>query len=139
MLLDIAPSEFLLIAAVAIVCIGPKDMPRALRTAGRWIGKMRRVSGHFRAGMETLIREAELEEMEKTWREQNEAILKAHPAELPDASGQPASPHAELGTPALPAPAAESVPPADTPPAPDISGAPVPAQPGAQAAGSPAD
>ena len=35
MLLDIAPSEFLLIAAVAIVAIGPKDMPRALRTAGR--------------------------------------------------------------------------------------------------------
>ena len=76
---DIAPSEFVLIAAVAILCIGPKDMPRALRTAGRWMGKMRRVSNHFRTGMETMIREAELEEMEQKWREQNEAIMKAHP------------------------------------------------------------
>ncbi len=76
---DIAPSEFVLIAAVAILCIGPKDMPRALRTAGHWMGKMRRMSNQLRAGMETMIREAELEEMEKKWREQNEAIMKAHP------------------------------------------------------------
>ncbi|MDP9057385.1 MAG: Sec-independent protein translocase protein TatB [Pseudomonadota bacterium] len=77
---DIAPSEFVLIAAVAILCIGPKDMPRALRTAGRWMGKMRRVSNHFRSGMETMIREAELEEMEQKWREQNQAIMQAHPS-----------------------------------------------------------
>jgi sec-independent protein translocase protein TatB len=64
---------------VAIVVIGPKDMPRALRTAGRWIGKIRRVSGHFRAGIENMIREAELEEMEKQWREQNAAIMREHP------------------------------------------------------------
>jgi sec-independent protein translocase protein TatB len=47
---DIAPSELLLVVIVAIVVIGPKDLPLALRTAGRWIGKMRRVSNHFRAG-----------------------------------------------------------------------------------------
>ena len=94
-MLDIAPSEFGLIAAVAIVCIGPKDMPRALRAAGRWVGKMRRVSGHFRAGMENLIREAELEEMEKTWRAQNEAIMRAHPAVVTDAHAAPEP----LGTP----------------------------------------
>jgi sec-independent protein translocase protein TatB len=40
---------------------------------------MRRVSNHFRTGIETMIREAELEEMEKKWREQNEAIMQAHP------------------------------------------------------------
>src|SRR5579871_6496107 len=76
---DIAPSEFLLIAVVAIVVIGPKDMPLALRTAGRWIGKMRRMSNHLRAGFETMIREAEMEEMERKWREQNEAIMRANP------------------------------------------------------------
>ncbi|MFM9449512.1 twin-arginine translocase TatA/TatE family subunit, partial [Streptomyces acidiscabies] len=38
---DIAPSEFLLVAIVAIVVIGPKDLPMALRTAGRWIAKVR--------------------------------------------------------------------------------------------------
>ena len=76
---DIGASELLLIVIVAIVVIGPKDLPLALRTAGRWIAKVRRVSGHFRAGVETMIREAELAEMEQKWREQNEAILKAHP------------------------------------------------------------
>ena len=79
MFLDIAPSEFLLVAVVAVVVIGPKDLPRALRTAGRWMGTVRRVSGHFRAGVETMIREAEMEDMEKKWREQNEAIMQAHP------------------------------------------------------------
>ena len=60
---DVGASELLLIVIVAIVVIGPKDLPLALRTAGRWIGKIRRVSGHFRTGIETMIREAELEEM----------------------------------------------------------------------------
>lgn len=77
---DIGASELLLIVVVAIVVIGPKDLPLALRTAGRWLGKIRRVSGHFRAGIETMIREAEMEEMERKWREQNEAIMAAHPA-----------------------------------------------------------
>ncbi len=74
---DIAPSEFLLIAIVAIVVIGPKDLPMALRTAGRWIARVRRVSNHFRSGIETMIREAEMEEMERKWREQNAAIMAA--------------------------------------------------------------
>ena len=38
---DIGPDEFLLIVVVAVIVIGPKDLPRALRAAGKWIGKMR--------------------------------------------------------------------------------------------------
>lgn len=72
---DIAPSELLLVVIVAIVVIGPKDLPMALRAAGRWIGKIRRVSNHFRSGIENMIREAELEEMERKWKEQNAAIM----------------------------------------------------------------
>jgi sec-independent protein translocase protein TatB len=72
---DVGASELLLIAIVAIIVIGPKDLPLALRTAGRWIGKIRRVSGHFRTGLETMIRVAELEEMETKWREQNAQIM----------------------------------------------------------------
>jgi len=86
---DIGADEFLLIAVVAIVVIGPKDLPRALRVAGQWIAKVRRVSGHFRSGIETMIREAELAEMEEKWRKQNEAIMQAHPA-TPEASADPA-------------------------------------------------
>ncbi|HKT84779.1 MAG TPA: Sec-independent protein translocase protein TatB [Novosphingobium sp.] len=81
---DIGASELLMIVIVAVVVIGPKDMPMALRTAGRWIGKMRRLSNHFRTGIDAMVREAELEEMERKWREQNEAIMKSTPA-LPSA------------------------------------------------------
>ena len=77
---DIGWDEMLFTAIIAIVVIGPKDLPRALRTAGQWIAKVRRVSGHFRSGIETMIREAELEDMEKQWKAQNEAIMREHPA-----------------------------------------------------------
>lgn len=76
---DVGASELLLTAIVAVVVIGPKDMPMALRTAGRWIGKMRKISNHFRSGLDAMVREAELEDMERKWREQNEAIMKASP------------------------------------------------------------
>jgi sec-independent protein translocase protein TatB len=75
--------ELLVIVVVAVVVIGPKDMPVALRTAGRWIARVRRVSNHFRAGIETMIREAEMEEMEKKWAAQNEQIMREHPADAP--------------------------------------------------------
>jgi sec-independent protein translocase protein TatB len=91
---DVGASELLLIVIVAIVVIGPKDLPRAMRLAGQWIAKIRRISGHFRAGIETMIREAELEEMERKWREQNAAIMQAHPPEaaaVPAASAEAAS------------------------------------------------
>ena len=81
---DIGASELLMIVVVAVVVIGPKDMPLAMRTAGRWIGKMRKISNHFRAGIDAMVREAELEDMERKWREQNEAIMKASPV-LPGA------------------------------------------------------
>jgi sec-independent protein translocase protein TatB len=76
---DIGASELLMIVIVAVVVIGPKDLPRALRTAGKWIGKVRRTSNHFRSGIEAMIREAEMEEMEKKWAEQNARIMAEHP------------------------------------------------------------
>ena len=59
---DIGAAELLVIVIVAVLVIGPKDMPLALRTAGKWIGKIRRVSSHFRTGLDAMIREAELED-----------------------------------------------------------------------------
>lgn len=110
---DIGWDEMLLTAIIAIVVIGPKELPRALRTAGRWIGKVRRVSGHFRSGIETMIREAELEEMEQKWREQNEAIMAAHP---PAASAEAALIGPDPGTYAGPLPS-DAAEPAATDPA----------------------
>jgi sec-independent protein translocase protein TatB len=72
-------SELLVIAAVALVVIGPKDLPRVMRQVGRWVGKAQGMARHFRTGIDTMIREAELEEMEKKWREENERIMREHP------------------------------------------------------------
>lgn len=76
---DLGAAELLVIVIVAVIVIGPKDMPKALRAAGQWIAKVRRVSSHFRSGLDTMIREAELEDMEKKWKEQNEAIMAKAP------------------------------------------------------------
>ena len=76
---DLGFDELLVVAVVAIIVIGPKDLPMALRTVGRWVAKVRRVSSHFRTGVEAMIREAELEEMERKWKAQNEAIMSEHP------------------------------------------------------------
>lgn len=87
---DIAPSELLLVALVALLVIGPKDLPLALRTLGKWVGKVRRMSGHFRAGVETMIREAELAEIEKEWSERNARIMAEHPdGEMLKATAKP--------------------------------------------------
>ena len=77
---DIGATELLVIAVVAILVIGPKDLPLALRTAGRWIGKIRRVSAHFRTGLDAMVREAEIEEMDEKWRKRNEEIMARYPS-----------------------------------------------------------
>ena len=77
---DIAPTEFLLIAVVALVVIGPKDLPKAMRFAGYWVGRARGVARQFRSGFDAMVREAELAEMEKKWAEENARIMREHPA-----------------------------------------------------------
>ncbi|WP_052207812.1 Sec-independent protein translocase protein TatB [Croceibacterium mercuriale] len=139
-MLDIGATELLLIVVVAVVVIGPKDLPLALRTAGKWIGQMRRLSNHFRAGLDAMIRESEMAEMEKKWRDQNEKIMQAQAggataetAALPDATA-----------PAAPPVQAEPImsDPAEAPPAPAepavIAPPPVPAPATAEPAHSPA-
>ncbi len=76
---DIAPSEFLLVAFVALIVIGPKDLPKAMRIVGYWVGKARGVARQFRSGFDEMVREAELEEMEKRWKTENERIMREHP------------------------------------------------------------
>ena len=95
-------SELLLIAVVALLFIGPKDLPGALRTLGRWVGKVRGMARHFNSGIEAVIREAELEEMEKKWREENDRIMREFPAlNEPIAAAEP-QPPLPLEAPAAP-------------------------------------
>jgi len=88
---DIAPSEFLLVAFVALVVIGPKDLPKAMRVLGYWVGRARAVGRQFRNGFDEMVREAELEEMEKKWKAENERIMREHPF-VPTPPASPALP-----------------------------------------------
>ena len=74
-------SEFLVVAVIALLFIGPKDLPRVMMQVGRWIGKVRGYARHFTSGIENVVREAELEEMEKSWRAENQRVLAQYPAD----------------------------------------------------------
>ncbi|WP_375402922.1 Sec-independent protein translocase protein TatB [uncultured Sphingomonas sp.] len=93
---DVAPTEFLLVAVIALLVIGPKDLPKAMRVVGYWVGRMRGVARQFRSGFDTMVREAELEEMEKRWAAENERIMREHAAGTEAEAVDPAS----LGNPA---------------------------------------
>jgi sec-independent protein translocase protein TatB len=101
-MLDVAPTELLLVAVVALLVIGPKDLPRAMRFVGKWVGKARGVARQFRSGFDTMVRESELAEMEKQWAAENERIMREHP------------------TPSLPAPQPEHFEPGDSADAPPV-------------------
>ncbi len=62
---DISWSHILAIAVVALVVIGPKDLPRVLRALGRWAGKARAIAREFQSSIDQMIRESELEEVRK--------------------------------------------------------------------------
>ncbi len=102
---DIAPSEMLVVALVAIIFIGPKDLPRVMRFVGQWVGKGRTMARHFRSAMDDMVREAELAEMEKKWQAENERIMREH-ADLIHGVAAPATP-APSALPAPETPAAE--------------------------------
>jgi sec-independent protein translocase protein TatB len=62
---DLAWSHILLLGLVALLVIGPKDLPRALRTVGVWVGRARAIAREFQGSLDQMIREAELEEVRK--------------------------------------------------------------------------
>jgi len=104
-MLDVGPSELLLIMIVAVIAIGPKELPGALRAVGRWVGQMRRMSAHFRTGLDAMIREAEMEELEKKWEAQNAKIMREHPADAPPEM-EPTGAYPSPPPPPVPPPAA---------------------------------
>jgi sec-independent protein translocase protein TatB len=108
-------SELIIVAVLALIFIGPKDLPQALRTLGRWYGQVRGMARHFTTGIEAMVREAELEEMEKKWRDENERIMREYPAlmDAQQAEAQEATQH-----PTLPLSASDPLPdPLSPPPA----------------------
>ena len=87
MFLDFGMSELLLIGVVALVFIGPKDLPKALRVAGFWVRKARTLSREFQTSVEQMIREAELDEMRQELKKATEIDLEKQFHETIDPTG----------------------------------------------------
>jgi sec-independent protein translocase protein TatB len=64
-MLDLSWSHILVVLIVALAVVGPKDLPRVMRTAGQWLGKAREMAGIFRQNFNELARQAELDELRK--------------------------------------------------------------------------
>jgi sec-independent protein translocase protein TatB len=64
-MLDIGWSEMAIVAAVALFVIGPKDLPKVLRTIGRYTGKVKAMAREFQDTIDEVVREAELDEVKK--------------------------------------------------------------------------
>lgn len=90
---DIGFSELVVIAIVALLVVGPRELPQLLRHAGRFVAKLRNFSGEFRSGFDAMVREAEMEEMQRKWAQQNAEIMAQHPA-LPQTPEMPQTPEA---------------------------------------------
>jgi sec-independent protein translocase protein TatB len=64
-MLDMSWGEIMVIGGVALIVIGPKDLPKALRTLGQMTTKMRRMAGEFQSQFNDAMREAELDDVRK--------------------------------------------------------------------------
>jgi sec-independent protein translocase protein TatB len=62
---DISWSEFLLIGVVALIVIGPKEMPAVMRTLGHWTRKVRSMAAEFQSQFQEAMREAEMADLKK--------------------------------------------------------------------------
>ncbi len=70
---DIGWSELVLIAVVALIAIGPKELPGVLRMVGQWIGKARKMAAEFQGQFQEAMREAEMADLKKSFDEVREA------------------------------------------------------------------
>jgi sec-independent protein translocase protein TatB len=110
---DIGWSEILVIAVVAIIVVGPKELPRMLRAFGKTMGQVRRTANDFRRQFDEALREAEREADLEDTRKQLQAISRMDPLkdlkkDL-DVSGRPAAkPTGPSSTSASPAPASSA-------------------------------
>jgi len=66
---DIGWSEFLVIGIVALVVIGPKDLPQAFRVVGQWVSKARGLAREFQSHVDDMMRESDVQDMKREFRD----------------------------------------------------------------------
>jgi sec-independent protein translocase protein TatB len=108
---NIGWSELLLIAVVAIIVVGPKELPRLMRTFGHYAGKLRRAAADFQRQFEDAMQESELDEMRKALDDVRTTAASMHTStslDRPLMLPEPASPRMQetaASAPAKPKPA----------------------------------
>src|SRR5579863_3758888 len=140
---DFAWSEIMVIALIALVVIGPKDLPRVLRSLGKWASRARMIAREFQGSIDQMIRESELDEVRREVQKvaaidldhqikstvdptgelgkelSSPTALPAEPAKEPPAIASGTGelePPSETASPAVtPAPPSDTAPPAETP------------------------
>jgi sec-independent protein translocase protein TatB len=91
MFFDIGWSEFMVIGVVALIVIGPKDLPAALRVAGYWVRKARTLSREFHSSVEQMMREVELHEVQQELRKATDINLDHEFNKIMDPVNDPAT------------------------------------------------
>lgn len=113
---DMSWGEVMVIGAVALIVIGPKDLPKALRTLGNMTSQLRRMASEFQGQFNEAMREAELDEIKKQVSGLGDQVsaLNTYDPLAPAASGEVAAPapSADGAGPSAPAPAEAAPPPA---------------------------
>ena len=79
---DIGWSELVVIGVVALIAIGPKELPGVLRTVGQWMGKARRMAAEFQGQFNEAMREAEMADIKKTFDDASAAAKDLSPTNL---------------------------------------------------------
>ncbi len=98
-MLDIAWPELMIIGIVAVVAIGPKDLPKVMHSMGKWAGKARGIAQEFQRSLEQLNYEADIADKMKSKPQAQQASGKHHPKVQPvDATSTSEEPHDHLGS-----------------------------------------
>jgi len=114
---DIGWGELLIIGIVALIAIGPKELPGALRTLGHWMGKIRRMAGDFQNQFNEAMREAELADLKKEVDDMaSQASKMAHFDPLDDVRKEIESAQRDIETSVTNMPTPDEPPPASTAP-----------------------
>jgi sec-independent protein translocase protein TatB len=79
---DIGWSELVVIAVVALIAIGPKELPGVLRMVGQWMGKARKMAAEFQGQFQEAMREAEMADLKKSFDEVKDIATGASPGNL---------------------------------------------------------